>query len=112
MTPPAPPPPPSEPIWAKPSIGIYSLTLFAAGLLVAWVAKNETAFNLMIGAVISNATTVFGYYFGSSSGSTKKTDLMASNPAPAPIPLPAEPATVTRTTSTSQTSTPIQTPQP
>jgi hypothetical protein len=110
--PPAPATPSSEPVWAKPSIGIYALTLFVLALGVAVYAKNENGIALMIGAIISNATTVIGYYFGSSSGSTKKTDLMAANPAPVPLPLPTEPAMVTRTTSTSQTTTPIPTPAP
>lgn len=77
-----------EPVWAKPGIGVYSLTLFAAALMVAWWAKSDTALNLMIGAIISNATTVIGYYFGSSSGSAQKTALMQ---APAPSPTPKAP---------------------
>lgn len=72
----------TEPTWAKPSIGIYSLALFLAGLGIAWWTKNDTAFNLLIGAVISNATTVIQYYFGSSSGSTQKTALL--NPPKTP----------------------------
>ncbi len=70
------PPPPSEPIWAKPSIGIFSLFLFFAALFVTWVYNKEAPFNLLIGAVIANATTVVGYYFGSSSGSAHKTELL------------------------------------
>lgn len=80
--PPSTPPsatPTVEPYWAKPSIGIFSLTLFMVALGVSWFAKTDTAFNLMIGAVISNATTVVGYYFGSSSGSAQKTALLASS---------------------------------
>lgn len=117
-TPPAPPTLPavtpalSEPIWAKPSVAIYSLSLFLACLVVALVTKNEQAQLLLIGAVIPMGNTILGYYFGSSSGSTKKTDLMAANPPPAPVPVPAEPAMVTRTTSTSQTTTPIPTAPP
>jgi len=67
-----------EPFWAKPSIGIFSLVLFALALGVVWWANKEAAFNLLIGAVISNATTVIGYYFGSSSGSAQKTAMIAS----------------------------------
>jgi len=50
------------------------------------MAKNDTAFNLMIGAVISNVTTVVGYYFGSSSGSAQKTALMGTGAYGAPTP--------------------------
>jgi len=54
------------------------LVLFARALGVVWWANKEAAFNLLIGAVISNATTVIGYYFGSSSGSAQKTAMIAS----------------------------------
>lgn len=102
---------PSEPTWAKPSIGVYTLTLFVGCLALAAVTKNELMGSLIVGAVIAKFGTVVDYYFGSSSGSTKKTDLMAANPPPAPaVTDPA--ATVTRTTSTSQTVAPVVTPIP
>ena len=82
----APPAPASEPAWAKPSIGVYSLTLFVIALAIAYVAKNDTALNLMIGAIITNGTTVVGYYFGSSSGSAQKSAMMeAASPKAAPV---------------------------
>lgn len=71
---------PAEPAWAKPGIGVYSLTLFVFCLGIAWWLKNDTAFNLMIGAVIANANTVVQYYFGSSAGSARKTDLLGTSP--------------------------------
>ena len=70
----------AEPAWAKPGLGVYSLTLFAVALGVAWYAKSDNALLLMIGAVITNATTVVNYYFGSSSGSAAKTALMGATP--------------------------------
>lgn len=75
------PAPAAEPIWAKPSIGVYSLTLFALCLGISWWLKNDTAFNLMIGAVIANANTVMQFYFGSSSGSQKKDETIAAQSA-------------------------------
>jgi hypothetical protein len=85
-TPPTPAPTsataPPEPYWAKPSIGIFSLIIFAGALGVVWWAGKDQAFNLLIGAVIANATTVIGYYFGSSSGSAQKTALLAAAPPP------------------------------
>src|SRR5215472_14280320 len=75
--PPAPQPAPPEPSWAKPSIGIFSFAVFAAALIVTWrYPEMKDAFNLLIGAVIANVTTVIGYYFGSSSGSAQKTALL------------------------------------
>ncbi len=74
--------PTAEPDWAKPSIGILSLALFALGLGVTWFYDDKTAFNLLIGAVISNATTVVSYYFGSSSGSAQKMALLAAAAPP------------------------------
>src|SRR5690242_2627386 len=75
---------PPEPFWAKPSIGIFTLVLFAAALFVTWEYNKEQAFNLVIGAVIANTTTVIGYYFGSSSGSAQKTALLSASPPPRP----------------------------
>lgn len=72
-----------EPIWAKPSIAVYSLSLFVLGLGVAWWAKNDSALTLMEGAIVANATTVISYYFGSSSGSAAKT-AMLNPPTPTP----------------------------
>ncbi len=78
-TPPTPAiPPPAEPFWVKPSIGIFSFVIFGAGLVVTWKYNQTAAFNLLIGAAIANVTTVIGYYFGSSSGSTHKTALLAA----------------------------------
>jgi hypothetical protein len=75
-------PAPSEPIWAKPSIGIYSLVLFVAALAISWWTKDSTAFDLMVGAAIANSNTVIQYYFGSSAGSARKTELTAQGPTP------------------------------
>src|SRR5690349_9384319 len=71
-----------EPLWVKPSIGIISFLIFAAALFVTWQGNQTAAFNLLIGAVIANVTTVISYYFGSSSGSAHKTNLLAVNRQP------------------------------
>ena len=104
-----PPPTPSEPMWAKPSIGIYALTLFAACLIVAYYSKNETAQNLLIGAVISMATTVSGYYYGSSSGSERKTALLNAQPQTLQ---PQTPSVIQTETVSTSTATPVATPAP
>jgi hypothetical protein len=81
-TPPQPTPP--EPFWAKPSIVFSRLSSSALLFFVTWQYGKEPAFNLLIGAVIANVTTVVGYYFGSSSGSAQKTALLTTPPPPRP----------------------------
>lgn len=101
-----------EPRWAKPGIGVYSLTLLAGSLIVAWLTKNDTAMNLLIGAVIAMGNTVVQFYFGSSSGSAKKTDLLsAAQPISGGIP-PTTPSVVHTETVSSSTATPVPTPSP
>ncbi len=92
--------------------GTFFLAL-AAACALAYFKAEYTLLTAMAGVAATNATTIVGYWVGSSDGSAKKTDLMAANPPPAPAPaLTDQAATVTRTTSTSQTSTPIPTPPP
>ena len=73
-----------EPGWAKPIIAFYTLTLFIGALGVAWMAKSDTALTLLLGMIGANATTVIGYYFGSSAGSAQKTAQMNANKGPTP----------------------------
>ena len=73
-----------EPRWAKPTIGIYSLSLFVIALGIAYMAKSDTALTLLLGMIGANATTVIGYYFGSSAGSAQKTAQMNANKGPTP----------------------------
>lgn len=68
---------PGEPFWAKPSLGAITLLLFVIALALAVVLKNQSALELLIGAVIANASTVINYYFGSSASSDHKTSLIA-----------------------------------
>lgn len=70
-----------EPSWAKPAVAILSLTLFGAMIAVCIITGNRDGLNLLVGAVITMATTASGYYLGSSSGSDRKTALL-SNPTP------------------------------
>jgi hypothetical protein len=101
----------SEPTWAKPSIGVYTLTLFVGCLALAAVTKNELMGSLIVGAVIAKFGTVVDYYFGSSSGSTKKTDIMA-NATPVGGISSTAPSVVHTETVSSSTATPVPTPAP
>lgn len=72
--------PGAEPTWAKPAVSILTLVIFTALVVVAWVNKDQTSFNLLCGAAIAMAQSVVGYYLGSSSGSAEKTALLAAAP--------------------------------
>lgn len=84
------------------------LIALAAAAYLYWVTKDAVVLAILAGAIGSaqtNATSIVGYWIGSSVGSDKKTDLMAANPPPAPV--PTDPgATVTRTSSAVQTVAP------
>ena len=64
---------------------IISLALIAA-LGVAYLVQSEQILLLVIGAIIADATTVVNFYLGSSSGSARKTELLAQAPPITPPP--------------------------
>ena len=81
--PPIPPPATSgEPIWAKPSISVFALGIFLVAFVVAYWSKDNTSLSMMMGAAIAMAQQVVNYWMGSSSGSTKKTDIINKGPKP------------------------------
>jgi hypothetical protein len=79
-----PPNPPlsNEAIWAKPLIGGLTLGLFVLMLGAALYTKSDQSVLLLTGAVVSMTSTVVGFYFGSSAGSERKSDLLAQPPKP------------------------------
>lgn len=70
-------PPGSEPTWAKPAVAIFCMVLLGGALGYAVLAKDHDAMMLILGAIISMATSASSYYLGSSSGSARKTELAA-----------------------------------
>jgi hypothetical protein len=76
--PPAQPAVATEPPWAKTAISIFALGIFLAAFGIAYLAKDNTDLTMMMGAAISMATSVVGYWIGSSSGSDKKTAILAA----------------------------------
>ena len=57
------------------------MVIYIAALAVAFLSKNDNMLMVLIGVAATNATTVVGYWVGSSSGSTKKDDaLIAKQP--------------------------------
>lgn len=55
---------------------IIFLLALAASCVVAWVKGDYTLLTAMGGIAATNATTVVGYWVGSSDGSAKKTDIL------------------------------------
>jgi hypothetical protein len=77
--------------WAAPLVSAVVLATFG---LVMWEALNhafpagsETILNMLLGTLAAMATSVVGYWVGSSAGSARKTDLLFnSSPATAAAP--------------------------
>lgn len=74
----------AEPMWAKPSVSIYALSIFVVAFGIAYLSKDATSLSMMMGAAIAMAQQVVNYWMGSSSGSAKKTELIATSPPPNP----------------------------
>lgn len=77
-----PPTPPGTPdrvtTVSKLTVSVVAEITFVVCMSIAWWTKNETAFNLLVGAAISNSTTVVNYWLGGSSGSTSKDATIAA----------------------------------
>ena len=59
----------------------------AASCVIAYVKSDYTLLTAMAGVAATNATTVVGYWVGSSDGSARKTDLLNAAPQkPNPTP--------------------------
>ena len=71
------------------SVLAAAIVLFAFGLFLIYSLgkidpANKDVMLIVIGSVTTTLATVVGYFFGSSQGSAKKTDIMAGRPAPPP----------------------------
>lgn len=64
--------------WPQPTLGALILSIFVAGLVLAYLSGDQAALTLMYGAVIANATSVIQFYFGSSRGSQTKDETIAA----------------------------------
>jgi len=66
--------------WAPPIVSIVVLATFGlvmwAALTRALPAGSETILNMLLGTLAAMATSVVGYWVGSSAGSERKTDLL------------------------------------
>lgn len=83
-------PPPSEPTWAKPSVSVIGLAIFAIGYGIAWITHDATVQTMYAGAAIAMGQQVIGFWLGSSAGSAKKDAMIAAAVGPkAPPPPPS-----------------------
>jgi hypothetical protein len=71
----------SEPSWAKPVIAILALVIFAALIVYAHITNNAGDMQMLDGGAMAMAGTAVSYYLGSSSGSDRKTKLLATAPS-------------------------------
>jgi hypothetical protein len=74
-------------IQGAPVVSFYSLTLLLVALVFAYYVKNETLLTTLVAVIATNATTVVGFYVGSSASSQTK-DRTISNQLPTPPPAP------------------------
>lgn len=63
-------------------VSIFALAVFAMAILVAWLAKDPTTLQILLGAAATNATTAVGYWLGSSAGSRAKDEIIARGNQP------------------------------
>ncbi len=74
--------------WAPPIVSIVVLATFGlvmwAALTRALPAGSETILNMLLGTLAAMATSVVGYWVGSSAGSERKTDLLYNSTPAAP----------------------------
>lgn len=75
----------SAPGWGAPLISIFSLALLLVALVFAYITKNDNLLVLLAGVIATNATTVVGFYVGSSaSGQAKDATISGQLPGPPP----------------------------
>jgi len=64
-------------LWGAVIISALVTLAFAVALILAFIKGDASNLNLLIGAVIANTSSVISYWIGSSSGSRRKTDIIA-----------------------------------
>lgn len=69
---------PQAPWWALYALGAFVLAIFAGGLVASFAWGNDTQRTTMLTAAVTLAAGVAGYFYGSSKGSDKKDDTIAS----------------------------------
>ena len=79
---PAPPQAPPQPcLLGAALISVLVLLSYLAAMVVAYLEKDQTMLNTLLVVAATNATTVVGYWVGSSAGSARKDSQIAANAA-------------------------------
>ena len=78
VTPPADPTLSTVDPWAKPSISVIGLLIFAIGYGIAYLMRDATVMTMFAGAAIAMGQQVIGYWLGSSSSSANKDATIAA----------------------------------
>ena len=74
---------PSEPLpwWALPGLAVIILLIYAGALVAVCFLNNDTLRTSFFGSVPVVVMTAINYFFGSSQGSDRKSDVIASDSA-------------------------------
>ena len=70
--------------WGIVVVSVLVLLIYLAALTFAYFSKNDTLLTTLLGVAATNATTAVGFWLGSSYGSAKKTNLLATTPVATP----------------------------
>lgn len=81
-----PTPPTAQPWWVLPGLAAGVLLIFAGALIASCFVANATLQVQMFTAATALSGTAVGYFFQSSAGSARKTEIAAAAPTPAPMP--------------------------
>jgi hypothetical protein len=72
---------PQLPWWVLPSLALGVLMIFAGALVASCFVGDTTLRTTMFTAAVTLATTAVGFYFGSSNGSQRKDETIATQGA-------------------------------
>jgi hypothetical protein len=69
--------------WIRPIVSVIGLGIFIFAFVIAWLAKDDTSLKMLMGGALAIGMAVINYWLGSSSGSDRKTEMLAMSP---PVP--------------------------
>lgn len=66
--------------WMRGVLALIAVLSLDGAVAIAYLTSDEKNLTLLIGALIVNAGSAFGYYLGSSASSSRKTELLGPQP--------------------------------